>query len=358
VLTIGLDIGGANTKLAVTSAPDSSSYLHLQEVLSRYFPFWLQHRRLSQLLEELLEEFEEQRPTVAATLTAELSDCFRTKRDGVLFILRSLEKVAPLALVLTSTGKLIPLKQAQSEPLMCAAANWIAPPLVLWSVFPEFLFIDSGSTTTDIIPVRDGTPLVTDPTDTGRLAHHELLYTGALRTNVATIVDHVEIRGTRISVASENFATTADVNLVLGLISENEYTIPSSDNGPNNLTGAFVRLARVVCSDIESMSRQDIESMAKFIHRRQVERISTEITNCISSHGLPGDVPCVVAGVGSRFLAREAAKRAGLRKIVTFDRLLRDHIQIDLGRRSRDALHHAPATALSILPHLRPELCG
>ncbi len=357
MLTIGLDIGGANTKLAATSS-DSCSRLHLHEVLSRYFPFWLKHRRLSQFLEGLLEPFEKQAPTVAATLTAELSDCFRTKKDGVLFVLSSLEKVAPSALILTSAAKLVPIKEARNQPLMCAAANWIAPPLVLSSAFPEFLFIDSGSTTTDIIPVRDGTPLVADPTDTGRLAHHELLYTGALRTNVATIVDHVEIRGTSISVASENFATSADVNLVLGLISENEYTVPSSDNGPSDLTGALVRLARVVCSDIESMSRQDIVAMARFIYDSQVERISREISNCISSHGLPADVPCVVAGVGSRFLAREAAKRAGLRKIVTFDRLLRDHIQIDLGRRSEDALHHAPATALSILPQLRPELCG
>jgi len=73
---IGLDIGGANLK-AATSAGGA---------LSRPFALWKHPDRLADELAVIAAEL---RPTgpVAVTMTGELCDCFRTKRDGVRHIL-------------------------------------------------------------------------------------------------------------------------------------------------------------------------------------------------------------------------------------------------------------------------------
>ena len=78
--TLGWDIGGVNTKVARVSGGT------VLAVGSR--PFELQHDpgALVQVLRELAAETGGSgADTHAVTMTAELSQMFRTKRDGVLF---------------------------------------------------------------------------------------------------------------------------------------------------------------------------------------------------------------------------------------------------------------------------------
>ena len=52
----------------------------------------------------------------------------------------------------------------------------------------------------------------------------ELVYTGALRTDLSAILHEVDLDGVTCRVSSEYFATSADVHLVLGHITEDQYT--------------------------------------------------------------------------------------------------------------------------------------
>ncbi|HSG72948.1 MAG TPA: hypothetical protein VLA12_21220, partial [Planctomycetaceae bacterium] len=75
---IGLDIGGANLKLA-----------HSDGIcLTRPFPLWKQPDLLPDALGQLLQELPPA-DTLAVTMTGELADCFTTKREGVRHILNS-----------------------------------------------------------------------------------------------------------------------------------------------------------------------------------------------------------------------------------------------------------------------------
>ena len=68
----GLDIGGANIKLADA---DGRGW-------SQVFPMWKEHRRLCVALSEMLDAFGEAE-LIAVTMTAELADCFETKAEGI-----------------------------------------------------------------------------------------------------------------------------------------------------------------------------------------------------------------------------------------------------------------------------------
>ncbi len=69
---------------------------------------------------------------VALTMTAELSDAFRTKREGVGFVLDAVEAAVPgRVLAFTTAGELVSLAEARARPLDVAAANWVASALAV-----------------------------------------------------------------------------------------------------------------------------------------------------------------------------------------------------------------------------------
>ncbi len=287
-----------------------------------------------------------------------MADCFHTKRQGVRFVLSAVARVDPSAVFLLSTGKLAQLPEAISKPLKVAAANWVAPVLLLGPLLPDCIIIDAGSTTTDIIPISHGKHQVKDPTDMGRLANQELVYTGALRTNVATLVDHVRLHGRDLGVSSESFATTADVNLILGLISPKDFTVPTSDGGPKTKNGAMRRLSRVICADTDSLSQKDIICIARYIHAAQIKKVSRHIKLVASRYPHPSDLPCVLAGIGMFALAEPAARAAGLRHLRPFHSVLETELHLTFRRRAKDISANAPAASLALAGALGDLPCG
>ena len=82
---IGLDVGGANTKAVWLDG-------HERRALSRPFEVWGDRDALAAVIREVVAGVAAEPAEVAAlTTTAELSDAFRTKREGVEFVLDAAE---------------------------------------------------------------------------------------------------------------------------------------------------------------------------------------------------------------------------------------------------------------------------
>jgi uncharacterized hydantoinase/oxoprolinase family protein len=110
------------------------------------------------------------------------------------------------------------------------------------------------------------------------LTHGELVYTGALRTDLPAIVRAVNIEGSKVRVSSERFAFTADVHLVLSNITESQYTCDTADGRGKTIDESRARIARLVCGDIESVTEDQMSSIAasglgaNFLGRPTVEK--------------------------------------------------------------------------------------
>ena len=104
------------------------------------------------------------------------------------------------------------------------------------------MVVDVGSTSASIIPIVNGQVAAKGKTDLDKLICGELVYTGSLRTNVAAIVHSVPVKGGIAGVASELFALSGDVHLVLGNITEKQYTCETADGRGKSLPEALARL--------------------------------------------------------------------------------------------------------------------
>src|SRR5579871_3260794 len=166
---IGIDIGGANLKLATASGRS----------VTQVFEIWRTPERLEEVLRSMLVDFLPA-DALAVTLTAELADCFATKGEGVARILDAVERVAGLmpVRVWSTQGAFLDPAAARSRPLDVAAANWhaLATWAGRWLPGPGAVLIDIGSTTTDLIPLQNGVPAARGNTDATRLMAGELVY--------------------------------------------------------------------------------------------------------------------------------------------------------------------------------------
>ena len=330
---IGLDVGGANTKAVWRNGPE-------RRVASRPFEVWRDREALAAVIRAVVAGVApEPVEALALTTTAELSDAFRTKREGVGFVLDAAEDALDgmELLAFTTSGELVPFAEARAHAPEVAAANWLASALAVAAVYPDALVIDVGSTTADVIPIAAGQVVAAGRTDLDRLLAGELVYTGALRTNLAAIAPRVPVQGGSCPVASELFAISADVHLILGQLAPDDYTCPTPDGRPATVEYARERVARLVCADAEQLGVGEIDAIAAYLHAEQVRQIEAAVKRV--SERLEGDPAVVPLGTGT-FLVREAAERLG-----------RAVLELPWSAAERDA---APAAALAALLAARP----
>jgi probable H4MPT-linked C1 transfer pathway protein len=300
--TLAVDIGGANTKAAWL---DGESL----RTVSRPFEVWRDRGALAAVLRDVAAEVAAgPARAVAITMTAELSDAFRTKREGVSFVLDAAEEALGEPIVLTTAGELVSIDAARARPWDVAAANWVATALAVAEAHPDALLIDVGSTTADIVAIADGRVAASGRNDLERLMAGELVYTGALRTNLAAIAPRVPVRGDWCPVSSEHFAISADVHLVLGHLTPEAYDCPTPDGRPATAAFARERIARLVCADVEQLDDDEIDAIAAYLHGEQLRQLEDAARRV--QRPLAPDAPVVAVGSGA-FLGREVTERLG-----------------------------------------------
>ncbi len=327
VNVVGLDIGGVNTKAALLST-EKGSVKKLKTAVE-YFPVWKRGKeQLPKVLEKLRKLLvnSDTLDGVGVTMTAELSDAYWNKREGINHILDCVTEIfadVPI-LVLSVDAELVSVRDARKEPLKVAAANWAATGWMASQVIRDCLVVDVGSTTTSIIPIVNGRIVAEGKTDLEKLLNGELVYTGALRTNVAAIVHYVPIRGGNVRVSSELFAISGDVHLMLNHIREEDYTVETADGRRKIKKDAMARLARVVCADVDMLDEQEIVDVARFIFEKQVEQIAGGLRQVYErmKQRKKEDISVVVTGLGRNFLAKQAAGKAGLDRVIDLGELL------------------------------------
>ena len=312
---VGWDIGGVNIK-AGRLFWQNKGIVDVKAV-SHPFEIWLNHERLSDALRAAGNELDlEGIKAMAVTMTAELSDAFRSKRDGVVFILEAIEQAFPNVpfYVLNLSGDLIQFKDARQHPLQFAATNWLASALFVADEHRDCILVDVGSTTTDIIPIRRGRVIAKGFNDMNRLVSGELVYTGVQRTNPNTVSPFVPIQGQMCRVSAEYFTVMADIYLLLGYLSSETYTSSTPDGRTKSIEAARDRLARLICADHEMLREEEIFKLARYLFEKQLQQVTEAILQVLSRFEDGYRIPLVMAGAGS-FLTLEIGRRLDMKTV-------------------------------------------
>ncbi len=288
-MILGIDIGGANTKITKIEG-DNYEIHHI------YFPMW----KKKDELEDLLKNYNNNVDYIALVMTAELADCYKTKKEGVEDIINKVENVFNCPIyVFDVNGNFLISEEAKKRYLDVSASNWNATAkFVSEFVKDSCILVDMGSTTTDIIPIKNK-KILAKKTDLDRLMNNQLVYVGTLRTPVSFLANKVEFRGKLTNLSSEYFAITADISLILNKITEDDYTCDTPDNNGKDFESCLTRLARVLCADREMIKDDEIIDFANKLYNKLLNLIKENVDTIAKRYNL-NDV--VITGLGEEIL--------------------------------------------------------
>jgi (4-(4-[2-(gamma-L-glutamylamino)ethyl]phenoxymethyl)furan-2-yl)methanamine synthase len=248
------------------------------------------------------------------TMTGELADTFACRAEGVdKLTALALRVLAPASVSLYAgrAGFVSPGRAARYVEDV-ASANWYATATYVAGRLPAALFVDMGSTTTDIVPIADGKVRARGYTDAERLAVGELVYTGLVRSFVMATADRAPLAGRWVGLVHENFATMADVHRILGSLPEDADQMPTADGRAKTIEASRARLARMVGRDAADASDDDWRGLAQWLAEAQIRAIVDGAMLVLSAAAMPMDVPVVSAGIGEA-VVRDVARRLGRR---------------------------------------------
>ena len=296
---VGWDIGGAHLKSALLD--DSGEVL---QVLQLPCQLWKGLDQLDLAMNDALKAFKilPSGASHAVTMTGELVDLFANRHEGVIAICTLATKLLGRnTLFYAANHNFVAIERVSALTPYIASTNWHASASALAMQVQDALFIDIGSTTTDIIAIEAGKVKRLNLSDAARMADDSLVYTGVVRTPVMALAQKLSFEGIEVNMAAEYFSTMADVYRLTGeLLPEQDMGQTADGKGKTELESAR-RLARMIGYDVENKPIEAWKTLAKTCKTLQMNQISAAVAKHLKSNMI-----MIGAGAGS-FLVQQIA---------------------------------------------------
>lgn len=333
----GFDIGGAHLKIARVENG------RIVAAATFAAPLWMGLDHLENALREA-EPLYAGADLNAFTMTAELSDIFPSREAGVHALLDLISGRFGKGpdLIYAGRGGFVSVTEAASRTKDVASANWHATAALVGKLLGDALFADMGSTTTDLLAVKNGVVANEGYTDAERLLTGELVYTGFVRTMLFALASEAPVRGRLTPLMNEYFASMADVHRIVGVLDEKDDKQPSADGKEKTVPASTARLARMVGLDAEDLSEAEWRGLASWFSERQLRLIHDAAFRVASKLPPDGEAPIVAAGIGRWQLRRLAGRME--RRFIDFAEIIP---AADDAREEASAA--APAAAAALL---------
>jgi probable H4MPT-linked C1 transfer pathway protein len=271
-------------------------------------------------------------------MSGELCDAFHSRRDGVIGLAEIAARHLPSPRLYAGAAGFVAVAEAAAHAREIASANWRASAEAAALSAPDALFLDIGSTTADLIPIVDGRVAALGADDAGRLVAGELVYSGLTRSFVMAMAARAPFAGAWTPLMNEYFASSADVQRVLGRLPEGADLMATADGREKSPEASRARLARMIGREAGDAPPAAWEGLAAWFAEAQLREICDAAFLRLSRGDVKPDAPVVAAGAGEA-TAREVARRLG-RACLGF---------ADLIGAGRDASISAPAAAVALL---------
>lgn len=338
---IGWDIGGAHVKAALLDETGQ-----VLQVIQQPCPLWKGLFHLQSAIDAVLKAMSGDDMRHAVTMTGELVDCFDSRDQGVEAIIRTLKsklKPADIVVFAGSRGFLKVDEVTRADTMAIASANWMASAQFAAKRQVRALFVDIGSTTTDILLIENYALQADGYNDYERLVSGELLYTGVVRTAVMAVAQRAVFNDKEMGLMAEYFATMADVYRLTGDLSDAHDQSDTADGADKTMRASARRLSRMTGYEFAESDWPLWHAFAQELKTQQKQMIYLACLKQLQRSSQPYSLCLVGAGVG-RFLVKELAGELNL-DYVDFSRLFKQAASVG----SVNAADCAPAVAVAYL---------
>ena len=320
---LGWDIGGAHLKLCVVE--NNKRFL---KTLQLKTPLWEDPKILEKIFKQIIKNFRIKNcDEHFFTMTGEVSDCFINRKDGVKKIISQINKTFGDSARYYSQNQFLKMDETKKFYTSIASANWHVTASYISKFIKEGFLIDIGTTTSDIIVIKDSKIMQNGFTDSQRLQEGSLVYLGISRTSVSSLKPKIVFKNQSYNVMREMFANTADVFRVTKQLNELADLYPTCDKRPKTISASQQRLARVIGMDRADGTDKDWISLSKYIVSEIIKELVENLLKLEKKYHINSTAPMIFSGCGN-FLSKDLRKSIN-RKTILFHDLVPDFFIID-----------------------------
>lgn len=320
-MMIGWDIGGAHLKAVQI---DTAGIV--QAASQVYCPLWRGLHELERAFDAILSTMQAKQHSI--TMTGELADFFESRHTGVVQIAQmARQKLGENIQFYAGKKGFVPLAQVAENSTQIASMNWFSSVQFVAQNVQSALFLDIGSTTTDIALIGEAEPQILGFNDATRMQVDELVYTGVVRTPLMALAQKISFNGMLVNVAAEHFSTTADVYTLTGDLPLEENMSDTADGADKSIAACAKRIARMVgmeCADAHIGTWRNLAYAFKYAQLNLIQQaVLRQVSRLEEARGLH----IVGCGVGD-FLAYELAQQLGFRYHSVIDFIAAKNTQV------------------------------
>ena len=338
-LYIGWDIGGAHTKYTISS--NRKNTVECRIVLCE---LWKSLSQLENIIKSINIKYKEKfRIINLISMSAEMCDTFSSRKKGVKAILSLFNKRAFINHIYSDNNGISNFKSFKNYSSL-ASTNWMAIPDYLKNMDKNILAIDIGSTTTDLVLIKNHICINKRHDDYSGLNTKELLYTGALRTPIYSVINSLNLKKKVYNVIPENFSTMSDIYRLLSIIKKKSDYTDTADGRSKSTKDTLRRISRVFGFDYSEDKNNTINMLSRKIMSAHLDQISYTIKNHIKDNfSATKDLKIIGMGVG-RILIKMISKKNNW-KYMSLDK----YINVKYNKRLYEPSDLAPSFLLSLL---------
>lgn len=305
--TLGWDLGGAHLKAALLDANG-----RVLRVFQQPCPLWRGLDHLQTAVGAVMSAVEAPPRRHAITMTGELADIFPSRNEGVRQLTQSMSDYLNGADMRVYAGPagFVAAAAVDQHSSQIASANWHASAQFLAANAGDGISMDIGSTTSDLVMLRQSRVVEAGYTDAERMRSETLIYTGVVRTPVMAVAQRLPFGGEWQGLAAEHFATMADVYRLTGELAEEHDMAETADGAGKTMAESARRLARMLGHDLDDAPMAAWRQVANAVRSQQLHRLQSALERQISRALPEPEAPLIGAGAG-HFLVRELAARLG-----------------------------------------------
>ena len=328
---IGLDIGGANLK--VVGLNRNKKIIFVEQFKC---PIW----RGTDVLVDKFKIFKNLNPEalMGITMTGELCDNFLNREDGVKKIIGCTQKIKCLKYFFTNNKDRFKKKPSHKQ---VASMNWLATAEFISKKITNGLIVDFGSTTIDLILIKNKKCANIFFDDFNRINNSELIYTGCTRTPIFGITNQVILKKKIYNIIPEFFSNTADLYRAIKILPDDLDLYESADGKNKSRTNSLRRVARNFGLDYNTGNKSLILKLCKKLISIQLNNLHLIINKIFSKNNFFNKTtPIILCGIGKSIIKLGKQKY----NFVNFEDLLYVN-----SKKNTCASYHAPATSCALL---------
>ncbi len=329
---LGIDIGGAHLKII---GLDKDGIVIFAEYSS--CRVWEGTKFLGKLFKDLNNLFPRKTLKCAITITAEMCDNFKDRKEGFKKIIKLCQILEFKKYFYVNNSQIFKKKPKYSEFI---SMNWHSIGRFLENKVDNAILLDFGSTTTDLVCIKDNRIANEYFDDFLRINNYELKYTGFTRTPLYGITHEIKSTNNVQKIIPENFSESSDIYRVLNKLDKKNDVDKTSDNRGKTKKESLIRISRNFGFDYKILFKKKIEKICNEISSIQLYSIY-EAMNKLQKKFQIKKPTIIVSGIGQDVLS-DYLKKKGIKTIYL-------HKFLRKSKLNKKASFHAPALSIALI---------